>query len=113
MQEISFNKILIGFAFSPNLKANVFEAIRLADFFDAHLYFLHVGSKSVSKEQTLNNLLEEAPIKLKQVSVIWQEGKPVETIVDQCKKMRLIYYYLVLCNAKTWLSFTWVLLLEN
>ncbi|MDC1081094.1 universal stress protein [Flavobacteriaceae bacterium] len=86
MQEISFNKILIGFAFSPNLKANVFEAIRLADFFNAHLYFLHVGSRSVSKEQTLNNLLEEAPIKLKQVSVIWQEGKPVETIVDQCKK---------------------------
>lgn len=89
MQEISFNKILIGFAFSPNLKANVYEAIRLADFFNAHLYFLHVGSKSVSKEQTLNNLLEEAPIKLKQVSVIWQEGKPVETIVDQCKKNKV------------------------
>lgn len=86
MQEISFNKILIGFAFSPNLKANVFEAIRLADFFGAHLYFLHVGSKSATKEQTLNDLLEESPIKLKKVSFIWQEGKPVETIIDQCKK---------------------------
>ena len=86
MQEISFNKILIGFAFSPNLKANVFEAIRLADFFGAHLYFLHVGSKSATKEQTLNDLLEKSPIKLKKVSFIWQEGKPVETIIDQCKK---------------------------
>jgi len=86
VQEISFNKILIGFAFSPNLKANVFEAIRLADFFGAHLYFLHVGSKSATKEQTLNDLLEESPIKLKKVSFIWQEGKPVETIIDQCKK---------------------------
>ncbi|MDG1263129.1 MAG: universal stress protein [Flavobacteriaceae bacterium] len=86
MQEISFNKILIGFAFSPNLKANVFEAIRLADFFGAHLYFLHVGSKSATKKQALNDLLEESPIKLKKISFIWQEGKPVETIVDQCKK---------------------------
>jgi len=86
VQEISFNKILIGFAFSPNLKANVFEAIRLADFFGAHLYFLHVGSKSATKEQTLNDLLEKSPIKLKKVSFIWQEGKPVETIIDQCKK---------------------------
>ena len=86
MQKISFNKILIGFAFSPNLKANVFEAIRLADFFRAHLYFLHVGSKSATKKQALNDLLEESPIKLKKVSFIWQEGKPVETIIDQCKK---------------------------
>lgn len=86
MQKISFNKILIGFAFSPNLKANVFEAIRLADFFGAHLYFLHVGSKSATKKQALNDLLEESPIKLKKVSFIWQEGKPVETIIDQCKK---------------------------
>ena len=86
MQKISFNKILIGFAFSPNLKANVFEAIRLADFFGAHLYFLHVGSKSATKKQALNDLLEESPIKLKKISFIWQEGKPVETIVDQCKK---------------------------
>jgi nucleotide-binding universal stress UspA family protein len=86
VQKISFNKILIGFAFSPNLKANVFEAIRLADFFGAHLYFLHVGSKSATKKQALNDLLEESPIKLKKVSFIWQEGKPVETIIDQCKK---------------------------
>lgn len=86
MQKISFNKILIGFAFSPNLKANVFEAIRLANFFGAHLYFLHVGSKSATKKQALNDLLKESPIKLKKVSFIWQEGKPVETIIDQCKK---------------------------
>jgi len=86
VQKISFNKILIGFAFSPNLKANVFEAIRLADFFGAHLYFLHVGSKSATKKQALNDLLKESPIKLKKVSFIWQEGKPVETIIDQCKK---------------------------
>ena len=86
MQKISFNKILIGFAFSPNLKANVFEAIRLADFFGAHLYFLHVGSKSATKKQALNDLLKESPIKLKKVTFIWQEGKPVETIIDHCKK---------------------------
>ena len=31
------NKILIGVAFSPNLKANLFEAVRLANVFDAEL----------------------------------------------------------------------------
>ena len=68
-----FHKILIGFAFSPNLKANVFEAMRLASFLDAHVYFLHVGSKSVAKEKTFTDILEDSPVKSEKLSVIWEK----------------------------------------
>jgi nucleotide-binding universal stress UspA family protein len=81
-----FHKILIGFAFSPNLKANVFEAMRLADYLDAHIYFLHVGPKSPAKEKTFTAILEESPVQPKNLTVLWEDGKPVETIIDQCKK---------------------------
>ena len=86
MDGTPFHKILIGFAFSPNLKANVFEAMRLADYLDAHIYFLHVGPKSPAKEKTFTAILEESPVQPKNLTVLWEDGKPVETIIDQCKK---------------------------
>ncbi|MDG2492156.1 MAG: universal stress protein [Flavobacteriaceae bacterium] len=84
-----FHKILIGFAFSPNLKANVFEAIRLADFLGSHLYFIHVGSKSSAKEKTFTDILEESPVQPKKLTVLWEEGKPVETIQKQCDEKNI------------------------
>ena len=89
MNNAPFNKILIGFAFSPNLKANVFEAMRLADFLNAHLYFLHVGSKSPAKAKTFTEILEESPVQPQHLSVLWEEGEPVETINEQCKKNKI------------------------
>lgn len=76
----------MGFAFSPNLKANVFEAIRLTSFLNAHIYFLHVGSKSVAKEKAFTDILGDSPVKSKKLSVIWKKGEPVKTIQEQCKK---------------------------
>jgi nucleotide-binding universal stress UspA family protein len=38
-----FKKLLFGFAFSPSLKANVFEVTRLASFLDSSLVFVHIG----------------------------------------------------------------------
>ena len=40
-----FKTLLFGFAFSPSLKANVYEAMRLAYFLNARLVFVHVGEK--------------------------------------------------------------------
>ncbi|MDG1037857.1 MAG: universal stress protein, partial [Polaribacter sp.] len=53
-------KILIGIAFSPNLKSNIFEATRLANMFDAELVGVHVGKKSEKKKSDLKALLSEA-----------------------------------------------------
>ena len=45
-----FKTLLFGFAFSPSLKANVYEATRLANYFEAALILLHVGEKTKEKE---------------------------------------------------------------
>ena len=58
---MAFTKLLIGFAFSPNLRANIFEATRLAFQFDAEILFLHVGEKTTQKEQEFQQLLASIP----------------------------------------------------
>ncbi len=82
MQKI--DKILIGVAFSPNLKPNIFEAVRLANMFDAELVGVHVGEKTDKKTTDLNALLKEADSLNKSFNVIWQEGKPVDVILQTC-----------------------------
>lgn len=86
MESTRFKNILIGFAFSPNLKANVFEALRLSNSLNGSLYFLHVGKKTHIKNTKLNDILNLSPIKPKNIIVIWKEGDAVKTIITQCKK---------------------------
>ncbi|MGK0457054.1 MAG: nucleotide-binding universal stress UspA family protein [Polaribacter sp.] len=104
MQKI--HKILIGIAFSPNLKPNLFEAIRIANLFNAELIGVHVGEKTTKKEKDLNAVLSEADALNIPLKTIWQEGDPVEVIlktsVDEdvdllilgaLKKEKLLKYY--------------------
>ncbi|PQJ72792.1 MULTISPECIES: universal stress protein [Polaribacter] len=82
MQNI--HKILIGIAFSPNLKANIFEAVRLANMFNAELVGVHVGAKSQQKKTDLTALLSAADPLKKSFKAIWKEGNPVDIIIDTC-----------------------------
>jgi len=77
---------LIGIAFSPNLKANLFEAIRISNMFNAELVGVHVGDKTDKKKKNLKSLLEEAPKLKSPLQTIWQKGKPVDVILDTCRK---------------------------
>ena len=77
-----FDKLLIGIAFSPNLKSNIFEAVRLANMFDAELVGVHVGTKSDEKKIALNTLLSEADALKKPFKTIWKEGNPVNVILE-------------------------------
>jgi nucleotide-binding universal stress UspA family protein len=77
-----FKKILIGIAFSPNLKANLFEAIRISNLFGAELIGVHVGEKSSEKETQLQELLNKAPTLNKPFKTIWQQGKPVDVLLN-------------------------------
>ena len=58
----SFDKILIGIAFSPNLVANIYEAIRLSNMFEAELVCVHVGNKTPEKETKLQTIFDKAKI---------------------------------------------------
>lgn len=81
---MKINKILIGIAFSPNLKANLFEAVRLANLFHAELVGVHVGEKSDAKKTQLTALLNEVEKLKTPLKTIWQDGKPVDVILKTC-----------------------------
>ena len=83
------HKILIGIAFSPNLKSNLFEAVRIANMLGAELVGVHVGKKSKEKEKQLSVLLKEAEALKIPLKTIWQEGKPVEVILQTCTKEQI------------------------
>jgi nucleotide-binding universal stress UspA family protein len=100
------HKILIGIAFSPNLKPNLFEAIRIANLFNAELIGVHVGEKTTAKEKNLKTILSEADELNIPLKTIWQQGEPVhvilKTTVDEnvdllilgaLKKEKLLKYY--------------------
>ena len=53
MHKNEYNTIVVGVAFSPNLKANVFEALRMSVLFDASLVMVHVGEKTKKKKLRL------------------------------------------------------------
>ncbi len=87
MQKI--DKILIGIAFSPNLKPNLFEAVRMANMFNAELVGVHVGEKSIEKEKNIQAILQEADILKTKFTTIWQQGKPVDVILETCTKQNI------------------------
>jgi nucleotide-binding universal stress UspA family protein len=84
-----FKKLLFGFAFSPSLRANVFEVTRLASFLKASLVFVHVGSKTAEKEEEFNSVLKECPIVPTDIKLLWREGRPINTLISVCVKMNI------------------------
>jgi len=80
----TINKILVGIAFSPNLKSNLFEAVRMANMFDAQLIGVHVGEETDKKKVQLSDLLEQAEPLKNSFKTIWQKGKTVDVILKTC-----------------------------
>jgi len=80
----NFRTILTGIAFSPTLKANIFETLRLGEFMDAKVVLVHVGRKTVEKEQELQSYFNHFPNSKNQITVLWKEGNPVNTILNAC-----------------------------
>ena len=85
-----FKKILFGFAFSPSLGANLAEAVRLSQFFDAELHLVHVGEKTSAKEQELEHLLQEQKItEAPNIHLFWKQGKPVHTLLETIRENQI------------------------
>ena len=77
-----FNNIAIGVAFSPNLKANIYEVARLSMFFDAKLVLIHVGERSADKEEKLKAILAPFIKENLNYELVFKTGKPVEIILS-------------------------------
>jgi len=69
----SFDKTLIGIAFSPNLVANIYEAIRLSNMFGSELVCVHVGNKTPEKETKLQKIFDKAPKLASKLTLVFQE----------------------------------------
>ncbi|MBG6133087.1 nucleotide-binding universal stress UspA family protein [Aquimarina sp. EL_43] len=82
-----FNTILIGVAFSPNLKNNIFEAMRMVDFFDSKMIIVHVGEKTNEKENNIKKLISGfSDDDDEKVNVIWKQGDPVTVIIETARE---------------------------
>lgn len=84
-----FRSIGIGVAFSPNLKANLFEAARLSIFFDAKLFLIHVGEPSEDKTKTLNAILKTFEPDHLNFEVVFKTGDPVEVILSTSEEKNI------------------------
>ena len=84
-----FKKILVGFAFSPNLKANVYEALRMTSFFGGELVFFHVGEKTTEKVSRFMDLVNSSPVQPKKVTIHWERGDPVTTLLKASEELNV------------------------
>ena len=78
----------MGFAFSPNLKANIYEALRMASFFNGELLFFHVGTKAPEKVSHFMDLVKSSPVQPKKISVKWEIGNPVSVLLKAIKDFK-------------------------
>lgn len=82
MTQNPFKTIGIGVAFSPNLKANLYEAARLAVYFECKLVLIHVGNESQDKLNTLKVILNVFENDNLDYEVIFKPGDPVKVILS-------------------------------
>ena len=86
MQPKKFKTLAIGVTFSPNLKANIYEASRLAMLFKANLILLHIGDSSQEKQDSLDEILKPFLVDGLQAKVVFQPGEPVISILKSVKQ---------------------------
>jgi len=84
-----FKIIGIGVAFSPNLKANLYEAARLSLLLDSKLLLVHVGDSSEEKRNTIQEILTPFVAKKLNFELVFQAGEPVEVILETVIKKRI------------------------
>ena len=84
-----FKTIGIGITFSPNLKANISEAARLALFLDAKLVLIHVGEQSKHKENTFKTFLKPFIGKQLNYDVVFNVGDPVRVILSAVNENKI------------------------
>ena len=84
-----FNKIGIGVTFSPNLKANIYEAARLSLMFQSKLILIHVGEKSSEKEAKFYSILEPFKKDNLEIEIVFQSGNPVDVILSTTEEKQI------------------------
>ncbi|MGB0981946.1 MAG: universal stress protein [Winogradskyella sp.] len=84
-----FNTIGVGVTFSPNLKANIYEASRLAMLFHSKLILIHVGEKTSEKEEEFKTMLQPFVEENLEFEIVFKPGKPVDVILAVSKTKQI------------------------
>lgn len=84
-----FKNIGIGVAFSPNLKANIFEASRLALSLNSKLFLIHIGEKSNEKVTAIKTILAHFEPNHLDYAIVFKSGKPVDVILSTSKEKEI------------------------
>ena len=81
---LQFNTVATAVAFSPSAKANLFESSRIAKMLNATMLLIHVGYKTPTTEQKLNELISEVGISKDNYKISWRSGDPTDEILNAC-----------------------------
>lgn len=81
MNKQPFHVIGVGAGFSPNLKANVYEAARLCVFFNAKLILIHVGEATPEKQEKLSEIVAPFTKDGFIYELVFKAGDPVDVIL--------------------------------
>ena len=84
-----FKSIGIGVAYSPNLKANLFEAARLSVFLESKLFLIHVGEASDDKKNMLSIILKSFEKDRLDYEVVFKIGDPVNAILTTSEEKKI------------------------
>jgi nucleotide-binding universal stress UspA family protein len=84
-----FKTIGIGVAFSPNLKANLYEAARLSLSFKSKLVLIHVGEKSLEKKEKILDIIQPFIKENLSYDLVFKTGNPVDVILSVSKEKKV------------------------
>lgn len=84
-----FKVIGIGATFSPNLKANLYEAARLCIYFEATLVVIHVGEQTDEKYKKFLEILQPFADEGLESELLFTDGDPVEVILKASTALRI------------------------
>ncbi|MBT8262735.1 MAG: universal stress protein [Bacteroidia bacterium] len=105
MKYHEFNTIGIGVAFSPNLKANIYEASRLAIFFESRLVLIHVGDRSNEKTEIIKSHLMPFIDRELDYEILFVPGDPVSVILDSVERENIDLLLLGALQREKFLQF--------
>lgn len=105
MKHQVFSTIGIGVAFSPNLKANIYEAARLAIFFESKLVLIHVGEGSDEKQEIIQSHIEPFNDRDLDYEIIFEPGEPVAVILDSIARKSIDLILLGALQREQFLQF--------
>lgn len=84
-----FKIIGVGATFSPNLKANLYEAARLCLHFKAKLVVIHVGDHTEEKYQSFEKLLTIFHEQGLESEIVFKPGDPVKVMIKAASTLNI------------------------